>query len=122
MNLSIYGANAILDGTAIPATLWVQLHSGNPGSSGASNVAVDNRRRSFTRTAASGGAAANAAILEWLSAPADENITHATLWSASSGGNCWFIGLVNDSPVEVVTGRTTETPLGLLSLNIPTWS
>ena len=51
-NWSTYGANAILDGTAMPATLYAKLHIGNPGAAGTSNPAAETSRKSFTRVAA----------------------------------------------------------------------
>jgi hypothetical protein len=35
-----YGANAVLDGTAIPATLYFKLHVGNPSAAGTSPLAT----------------------------------------------------------------------------------
>jgi hypothetical protein len=122
MNLTVFGANAVLNGTAIPATLWVQLHTGNPGVNGTANVAVEDRRRSFTRTTATVGQASNAALIEWLLTAADEDCTHFSCWSADAAGDCWFIGVPNDAPVELIAGRTTEFPLGELTFTIPTWS
>lgn len=121
-NLSEYAANEILDGVAMPATLYVQLHIGDPGADGTANVATDNRRVSFTRTAAAGGAAENAALLEWLLAPATEDLTHITIWDASSGGNVWWIGGIVGAPVEAVSGQSTEIALGALDLSLAVWT
>jgi hypothetical protein len=122
MNLSNYGANAILNGTAMPATLWIQLHTGNPGSSGTANVADDDRRRSFTRTTSTTGEATNVALVEWLDAPATELLTHISIHDASSGGAVWWIGEIADAPAEAVSGQSTEIALGLLSLSLGVWS
>jgi hypothetical protein len=121
-NLSEYGANQILDAVAMPATLYVQLHIGDPGPNGTDDVAVDDRRRSFTRTAAAAGAAENAALLEWLAAPADEDLTHITAWDASTGGNVWWIGAITGAPVAAVTGQSTEIPVGELDLSLAVWT
>ena len=91
-NLSNYAENAILDGTAMPATLYAQMHTGDPGEDGTSNVSTHTTRVSTTRTAASGGACTAAADVSFTNiqvTPASETITHVTLWSASSNGNCW---------------------------------
>jgi hypothetical protein len=121
-NLSEYAANQILDGVAMPATLYMQLHIGDPGPNGTDNVAIDDRRVSFTRTAAAGGAAENAALLEWLLAPATEDLTHVTAWDAASGGNPWWIGGIVGAPVEAVSGQSTEIALGALDLSLAVWT
>lgn len=122
MNLSTYAANAILDGTAMPATLYVQLHTGNPGTAGTANVAADNRRRSFTRTAAALGTCSNAALLEWLLATATEDLTHISVWDANAAGNPWWIGPITGAPVGAVTGQTTEIPVNQLDLTFQRWT
>jgi len=122
MNLSTYAANALLDGTAMPATLYVQLHIGDPGEDGTANIAGDTRRRSFTRTAAALGACSNAALLEWLLAPTDEDLTHVTVWDASSDGNPWWIGAITGAPVSAITGQTTEIPVNELDLSFQRWT
>lgn len=124
MNLSEYGANALLDGTAMPATLWVQQHTGDPGAAGTANVATDNRRVSFTRNAASGGATENALLLEWLANPAGENITHITVWDddGTPAGNVWWIGAIVGGPVLTITGQATEIPVNLLTFTFPVWT
>lgn len=121
MNLTEYGANELLDGNAMPATLWVQLHTGDPGADGTANVATDDRRRSFARTAAAAGSNASDALIEWLTAPADESLTHVSIWDASTDGNAWWVGAINDAPAEAVTGQSTEIPIGLLVFSFSVW-
>ena len=121
-NLTIYGANTLLAGTPMPTTLWVQLHTGDPGPDGTSNLATDGRRRSFTRTTPAAGACTNAALLEWLAAPADESLTHISAWDADAAGACWWVGAITGGPAEAVTGQSTEIPLGDLGLSFVTWA
>jgi hypothetical protein len=122
-NLSTYGANAILDGTAMPATLYAQQHTGNPTAAGTANVASETSRKSFTRTAASGGACSNAAVIEWLNDNGSgETITHITLWDASSAGNCWWVIAGTDPDPTVQDGETVQITPGDLDLSFPIWS
>lgn len=121
-NLGTYGANALLDGTAIPATLWVQLHIGDPTADGDANIAANDGRRSFTRDAAVAGVTQNAALLEWLSSVADEDLTHVSIHDASTAGNCWFVDAINGAPIAAITGQAIEIPLGLLTFTMPIWS
>lgn len=122
MNLTKYAANTLLDGGVMPTTLWVQLHIGNPGANGTANVADDDRRVSFTRADAVDGATSNEALLEWLLAPADEDLTHISIHDDSTAGNVWWVGEILDGPASAITGQTTEIPLGLLVLDFETWS
>lgn len=122
MNLTEHAANELLDGTPMPATLWVQLHLGDPGAGGTDNVADDSRRRSFTRVSAAGGAAMNAALIEWLSAPTTEDITHISIWDDDLAGSAWWVGEINDPPAMAVSGQSTEIPIGLLTLSFDLWT
>ena len=120
-NLATYGANALLDGTALPATLYVQLHTGDPSAAGTANVATETTRKSFTRTAASAGVASNVLLLEWLAYPAVETLSHITVWDAASAGNCWFVDAIT-TPPETVIGQAAEIAVGELSFTLPIWS
>ena len=121
-NLSTYGANAVLDGTAMPATLYVQMHTGNPGAGGTSDVSSETTRKSFTRPSASAGSTSNAFLIEWLNAQAlGETITHATIWDAASAGNCWWV-IANTDPDPVVSnGNTVRIDTGSLDISFPIW-
>lgn len=119
MNLSTYGANAILDGTAMPATLYLELHTGNPTAAGTANSAgLD--RKSFTRAAAAAGASSNVAELLW-SAPPAATVSHATVWDALSGGNCWWVGALD--AIQVFDGVLDFVIVaGDLDLSFGVWS
>jgi len=121
-NLSTFGANALANGTGIPATLWVQLHIGNPGAAGTANVATTSSRRSFTRTTATVGVNSNVALLEWLSASASEDLTHLSIHSATSAGDCWFVDNLTGSPISAISGQAIEIALGVLTFTFPIWS
>lgn len=116
-NLTDFGENALMDGTAHPATLWVKLHAGDPGETGTANPATHTTRASFTRTPASGGAAANVADIAFASLAATQSITHISLWDAASGGNAWWHGPLA-SPVTGNAGQTLTIPAGDLDLTI----
>lgn len=119
-NLSTYGANSVLGGTALPATLYAKLHVGNPGAAGTSNPAGETTRKSFTRGAASGGATSNAAALTWTAVSTSEDYSHITIWDASTAGNCWFVGTLAAN--AVTAGDTFEIATGDLDLAMTIWS
>ena len=69
---STFGANSVLDGTGIPATLYLKAHLGNPGAAGTANAAAETTRKAFTRSAASAGATSThdqAATFERITRP-----------------------------------------------------
>lgn len=117
---STYGANAVLNGTAMPATLYVKLHTGNPGAAGTANAATETTRKSFTRSTATTGTNSNSAALTWTSIAGSEDATHFTAWDASSAGNCWIVGTVTAN--AYAAGDTFEIPAGDLDLTLDIWS
>lgn len=120
--LSTYGANHTLDGSAsIPATLYVKLHTGNPGAAGTSNAAGTTVRKSFTRTASSAGASSNVADIAWTTLSANETLSHISIWDNVSAGNCWFVGALGSSQA-VTTSDTYTIPAGDLDIAFTVWS
>jgi len=122
MNLTVFGANALWDGTSIPATLYVKLHLGDPTDAGTANPATETTRKSFTRVAAAAGATSNVLVTEWLSYSVAENLTHVSIWDASSGGNCWFVDEIEDAPLLTVIGQAVEIAAGQLDMAFTTWT
>jgi len=71
----------------MPAAFYVQLHIGDPGAAGTSNVAANTTRKLVTfGSAAAAGAISNTADIEWLAVPNLETYTHVSFWSASGAG------------------------------------
>lgn len=119
-NLSTYGANAFLDGTALPATLYAKLHIGNPSAAGTANAAGETTRKSFTRGSAAAGATSNAGALTWTAVSTSEDYSHITLWDNLTVGNCWMVGTLTAN--AVVAGDTFEIAVGDLDLAMTIWS
>ena len=117
---STYGANAVLNGTAIPATLYFKPHTGNPGAAGTSNAAGETTRKSFTRSTSTTGTNSNAADIDYTSVSTAEDWTHFTAWDASSGGNCWMVGTVTMNALSV--GDNVKIAAGDLDLTLDIWS
>lgn len=122
MNFLRPGATALLNGTAIPSTLYVQIHTGDPGPDGTDNVATLDTRQAITRTTAVDGYAESDALVEWLNAPATEDATHVSLWSAASAGTAWLAGELDPSPVSIETGFNVNLAPGDLTITVPIWS
>ena len=119
--LATYGANHLMDGTALPSTLYAQLHTGNPSAAGTSNVAGTSVRKSFTRSASSGGSAHNAADIAWPTLSANETLSHLSIWDALTSGNCWFVGALSSSQA-VTTADTYTITASSLILTFTVWS
>lgn len=121
-----YGANAVLNGTAIPATLYLKAHIGNPGADAANNAAAHTTRQSFTRTTSTVGANSNAADIEFTALAANETWSHWSAWDAASGGNPWFVGTVKQSgvasPLAVTAGGTARVVAGDLDFTAAIWA
>jgi len=78
-------------------TVYVALHTGDPGETGASNSASNTTRQTVSFSAASGGSMASSAAVEWTNVSATETYTHFSLWDNSTGGNCLWYGALSAS-------------------------
>lgn len=117
VGLNATEANAMLNaqcrGTSYAgfAANWAQLHTGDPGAAGTSNVATNNTRQQITfGSVASGGSIANTAAVTWTSVPATETYTFWSRWSASTSGT--FLGSGTVSGGAVTSGATFNVAIG----------
>lgn len=90
VGLAAAQANAFLNvyrntAASAVATPFVQLHTGDPGAAGTSNVATTNTRNAITWAAASAGSMSLSSLSDFTGA-ASETITHVSLWTASTAG------------------------------------
>jgi hypothetical protein len=90
-----------------PAAFYVKLHTGDPGSAGATNAAGNTSRQAATFSASSGGAITTSADIVWTSVSTTETYTHVSFWSASSAGT--FLGSDNLEVSRSVTAGDTFT-------------
>jgi hypothetical protein len=78
-------------------TVWVRLHTGDPGASGTSNSsAVTTRSAATFGSAASGGVGTMTNTPSW-SMTTTETISHISLWDASTSGNFLWSGALTAS-------------------------
>jgi hypothetical protein len=97
-------------------TLFVQLHTGDPGASGTANVSSVTTRPALNFGAASAGSqSAIATLPSWASwaGTNGEVVTHISVWGASSGGTFYYSAALTASKT-VNTGDT----LNLSSLTV----
>ena len=116
-DFSTYGATAVLNGTAPPATMYVQLHTGAPSADGTANVASTPGRQSFTRDTAAAGTTANDVAVEWSGSGVAEIVTHISIHDAAAAGNCWFVKKL-EAPQEVLAGGDVTIGVGELDLTL----
>lgn len=116
-------ANAILDALlrsvaySDPAEVWLQLHTGDPGASGASNAATETTRKQATFDAAAAGASTNSGAITWSNVAATETYSYYSAFSASSGGTFLFSDAFN-SARAVTAGDSFQINAGELDVNI----
>lgn len=95
-----------------PAASYVQLHTGDPGAAGTSNISSYATRTVLAWSSAAGGSkvlSAPVVITASWSGTNGEVLTHVSYWSAVTGGT--FI--VSDqllAAVTVVTGQPVNLP------------
>lgn len=101
---SIRGTSA-----AVTTNVFVKLHTGDPGSAGASNAAVGSTTRpAITWAASSSGAIAmNGTAPTWTNGGTSETLTHLSFWDASTAGN--FLASVALSSSQAWASANTFT-------------
>ena len=118
MAFTTHGANELLDGSVLPATLYAQLHTGDPGDGTANVSLLVPGRVSFTRGPAVGGVAANDVEVAFVQAGAGvaETILAVSVWDAETGGNAWLVDPAG--PVSIKSGDPVVLAVGELLLRI----
>jgi hypothetical protein len=118
-------ANALLDvleGTAPTtySTIYVGLHTGDPGTAGTSNVSAgSSTRQSATFGAASAGVISLSSEPSWTNGGTSETITDLSIWSAATSGT--FIASMTATASQAwASGNVLQ--LTSLSITIPTAS
>jgi len=122
MSISNYAENKILDhvtGEAawtMPTTVYVKLHTGDPGEAATSNAATETTRKATSWSAASSGSIATNATIEWTNVTTTETYSHWSLWDNSTGGNALWTGALSAS-AAVTAGDTFQITSLTLSLD-----
>jgi hypothetical protein len=119
--LSTTVANSALNNIVGTNANYVQLHTGDPGSSGTSNVSSVTTRESVTWNSASGGSVSASSEPEWTNwaGTNGEVDTDISLWSASSSGT-FGLSMQLASSVTMDTGDSLT--LTEIEITLPTAS
>ena len=103
-----------------PVTVYLSLHSADPGDTGANELAAANgyARNACAFDAPSGGVCANSADETFTASGADWSAaTHFGIWDASTAGNCLYSGSLA-SPRTVTDGETATISAGDLTVTV----
>lgn len=107
-NASAYGGQS---------TVYVKLHTGDPGEAGTSAAATEATRKAVTFAAASGGSITSDAAATWTNVAASETYAYISLWDASTSGNCLWTGALSASK-SVSAGETFSLPSGAITVTL----
>lgn len=112
-------AEGILDTLVNGATeTWIQLHVGDPGAAGTSNVATETDRLEASFASASGGSVTTDTDLLWESVGGSEDYSHYSAWTAESSGTFRWSGTL-DATAIVATNDFRISAGGItLTLNV----
>lgn len=122
MSISNYAELKILDHTTgraawtAPTTVYLKLHTGDPGEEGTSSAATEATRKSVSWSAAASGSIGSSATVEWTNVSTTETYSHWSLWDASTAGNCLWTGALSSS-AAVTAGDTFQITSLTLSLD-----
>lgn len=122
MSISNYAELKILEHTTgktswtMPSTVYVKLHTGDPGEAATSNAATETTRQSASWASASSGSIATSATITWTNVSTTETYTHWSLWDASTAGNALWSGALSSS-AAVTAGDTFQITSLTLSLD-----
>lgn len=122
MSISNYAELKLLDhvtGRAsftAPSTVYLKLHTGDPGEDCTNNAATNDSRQSTTWSAAASGSIATSATVTWTNVSTTETYTHWSMWDASTAGNPLWSGALSAS-AAVTAGDTFQITSLTLSLD-----
>jgi|SRR5215216_903526 len=122
MALSVANANAILDALLRgqtftgPASLFLSIHTADPGSSGANEYATyTGTRPSITFSASSSGLTVSSNQQDFTAMGAT-TITHYGLWSATNAGTFQFGRPLDAARTTDATGQTLRFVSGAVAI------
>ena len=111
--MTLAGRCNVLNGTGLPATLWLQHHTADPGEGATAPIGG---RQAFTHAASTDGTASNVSTIDHT-VPAAATYSHWSVWDAVSGGNCWWVGQWNLARTYII-GDTARVTSGSLTMAI----
>lgn len=127
MGLKASVRNALVDALVnqtnytAPTAIYISLHTGDPGDTGASEANYTSYARVVATTkfpAASSGSSANDVVITFPTSTGGSNtVTHVGIWDASSAGN-WIGGGSLTSSKTIASGDTASFATSNLTVSI----
>jgi hypothetical protein len=119
--ISTYLGNAWLDALGnnssfSVATIYIKLHTGDPGVDGTANPATETTRKSTSFGAASGGILTSDASVSWTNIAGSQDATFFSGWDADTSGNFLFSGTITANAYSA--GDTFTIPSGSLTVSL----
>lgn len=99
------------------STVYVKLHTGDPGEDCTANAAGETTRQAATFGAASGPTVTSDADITWTGVSTSETYSHASLWDDATAGNPLWYGALT-TPKAVNAGDTFTIPTGDLTVSL----
>jgi hypothetical protein len=111
--------NAVFRNTSYTsvATVYVKLHTADPGEDATNNAASETTRTAATFGAPSNGVITNSGDITWSSVSTSETYSHISIWDAPTGGNPLAYGAL-DASVPITAGGDFTIPTGQLSITL----
>lgn len=122
MSISNYAENKILDHTTgraawtAPSTVYLKLHTGDPGEDGTANAATEATRQSVAWSAAASGSIGSSATVTWTNVSTTETYRFWSLWDNATTGNCLWTGALS-ADAAVTAGDTFQITSITLTLD-----
>lgn len=113
MSISNYAENKILDhltgvtSWTMPADVYVQLHTGDPGENGTQNTANNSIRVMANWSSASSGSISITGTVYWVGVNSAETYSHWSAWDAETAGNCLWTGQFTAN-VPILVGESFQ--------------
>lgn len=99
------------------ATVYVKLHTGDPGEACTNNAAGETTRQAATVGASASGTVTSDADITWTNVSTSETYSHISIWDASTAGNALWYGALTASKA-VNAGDTFTIASGSLTISL----
>lgn len=106
MALSVTARNALASAIAAGAS-WISVHDGDPGTTGANEVAGIARKQTTWGSASNGDVVGSQVVADVI---AGGPYTHFGVWTAVSGGTFYAGGTLSPAETFAGTGQLRITP------------
>jgi hypothetical protein len=100
----------------MPTTVYLKLHTGDPGEAATSNAATEATRKAASWGTAASGSIATSGTVEWTNVSTTETYSHWSMWDASTAGNALWSGALSTS-AAVTAGDTFQVTSLTLTLD-----